>query len=143
MGTTVERVISLLDSFRPSDDEVETVRRLNEVFDGFEDLADRRSAIPAIVGLIERYPEAEMGNPGPLVHELEALPDYETFVRDSLRRQPALVSLCLANRIVNVDEEQREQWLRELQAVLEHPKASASLREEALHILTEAGSTHG
>jgi hypothetical protein len=85
-----ENVIVELEKFAPSD-EPENVGRLYDIFDQLQALAPalRSPVIPAILGLIERYPEAELGSPGPLVHELEAIPGYESYLRDSVVRQPA------------------------------------------------------
>jgi hypothetical protein len=132
----VDRVIALLESFEPSKNESESLRSLYEIFTGFRGLANGERVIPAIFGVMERHPEAELGAPGPLVHEVEALPSYETLLRESLRRQPALLSIWMANRLANAtDGSEREGWLAELRAVLDHANASASLKEEALAFL--------
>jgi hypothetical protein len=137
MNERVGNVIALLQSFEPSEDETKNVRRLYEIFNGFTALPGGEAAIPAILGVMERYPEVELGSPGPLVHELEALPGYESFLCDSLRRQPAGLSIWMVNRIANaVDGAERDAWLAQLRAVLDHPRASASLKEDALRFLS-------
>ena len=69
-----ENVITALDNFAPAE-EAENVGRLYDILDQLRPLSpDLRSPlISAILGLIERHPEAELGTPRPLVHELEAL----------------------------------------------------------------------
>jgi len=70
-----ENVITALANFAPAD-EAENVGWLYEILDQLRPLSpDLRSpVISAILGLIERHPEAELGAPAPLVHELEAIP---------------------------------------------------------------------
>lgn len=96
---------------------------------------------PAILGLIERYPEAELGSPGPLVHELEAIPGYESFLRDSVARKPTYLSIWMVNRILNseLSADERSVWLQVLRTVLIHPLASADLRQGANEFLEHRG----
>lgn len=133
-----ENVIAKLDEFVPSDDP-EDVDRLYGIFDKLQALAPalRSPIIPTILGLIERYPEAELGSPGPLVHELEAIPGYEFHLRDSVARQPAYLSIWMVSRILNseLSLDERSVWLKVLRSVLTHPLASADLRQEASEFL--------
>jgi len=48
-------------------------------------LSAPESAIQEMFRLMERMPDAELGSPGPLVHTLEAILGYETYLVDSLR----------------------------------------------------------
>jgi hypothetical protein len=107
--------------------------RLYEIFTDFRSLPDRARAMPAIFSLLERFPDAEFGSPGPLVHELEAIPDYEPLLRDSLRRQPTYHAVWMINRILNsrLPDDQRETWLSALQTAREHPLARDQTREAA------------
>jgi hypothetical protein len=88
--------------------------------------------------LMERFPEADLGCPGPLVHEMESLVGhYEEFLVASLRRQPTDLTVWMANRILNsrLSVTQRSQWLNELRRVLEHPLAPQSTKESVLSFL--------
>lgn len=135
-------MIAELEKFAPSD-EPENVGRLYEIFDQLQALAPelRSPVIPAILGLVERYPEAELGSPGPLVHELEAIPGYESFLRDSVVRQPAYLSIWMVNRILNseLSADERSGWLQVLRSVLTHPLAPADLRQGAREFLEHQG----
>jgi hypothetical protein len=84
-------------------------------------------------GLLERFPDAEFGSPGPLVHELEAIPGYLPLLRDSVRRQPTYHTVWMINRLLNtkLPSEQRASWLLELRAAPEHPLASEQTRRSA------------
>src|SRR5262245_1945524 len=78
-----------------------------------------------------------LGLPGPLVHELEAIPDYLPLLRDPLRRQPTSYGFWMVNRLnTKLPGEQRESRLSELRAALEHPLASEQTRKAAERYLT-------
>src|SRR5437868_2568461 len=131
MTTTIDTIVRALQALVPSDDDSANVARLYEIFSEFRALTGREQAIPAIFELLERFPDAEFGSPGPLVHELEAIPGYELFLPESLHRQPTDLTVWMVNRILNsnVSDEQRNVWLAELRLVLEHPSARESTRE--------------
>jgi hypothetical protein len=129
MSDRVTDVISALLEFKPSDDEIENVDTLYEIFDGFGDFPDGARAVPAMLSILERYPKAEFGNPGPIVHELEKIDD-RVALRESLHRQPTVPTVWMINRILNskISESEREMWVSELKRVKTHPLAFAALR---------------
>jgi len=88
---------------------------------------------PAMFFLLERFPDAEFGSPGPLVHELEAISGYLPLLSDSVRRQPKYLTVWMINRVLNTNlpSDQREAWLSELRSALEHSLASAQTRRFA------------
>jgi hypothetical protein len=137
-----ENVITELSRFTPAD-EGENVGRLHEILDQLQALSSdlRSPVIPAILGLIERHPEAELGSPGPLVHELEAIPGYEPFLRHSVSRQPAALSIWMVNRLLNskISTEARSSWMDVLRSVLTHPLASIGSKEAAGDFLEHQG----
>jgi len=139
----IAAVIAALNSFEPSRDDTDNVYRLYQLFEGFRSLPDRERAAPAMFGLLERFPDAEFGSPGPLVHELEAIPDHSALLRDSVRRQPTFLTVWMINRVLNTElpSEQRESWLSELRAVREHPLASEQTRTFAEEFLEHQGAT--
>jgi hypothetical protein len=126
----IDGVIAALNTFEPTDYDAENVSRLYEIFDDFPPLPGRARAMPAIFALLERFPDAEFGSPGPLVHELEAIPGYEPLLRESLSRQPTYHTAWMVNRILNtrLPDDQREAWLSELRAAGEHPLARQTTR---------------
>jgi hypothetical protein len=134
---SVDAIIESLGTFVPSDAKHENEGRLYELLESFSSLPDRGRAMPAMFALLEAYPEADFGWPGPLVHELEALDDYEAELRRSLRRKPTYTTVWMVNRILNSDlsEERRQDWLSELHAVCAHPGAPPDAKEEAREFL--------
>ena len=133
----INDIIAALNTFEPARDDTDNLYRLYQLFEGFSSLPDRDRAAPAMFGLLERFPDAEFGSPGPLVHELEAL------LRDSVRRQPTFLTVWMINRVLNTElpSEQRESWLSELRAVREHPLASEQTRTFAEEFLEHQGAT--
>lgn len=135
---SIENVIAGLEAFIPTE-EADDVSKLYEIFAGLQPLTPelRKPAIPAIFAFIERYPEAELGSPGPLVHELESIPGYQPFLRESVLRQPADLSTWMVNRILNSELPQdiRASWLTVLSEVTKHPLAPKILRETAADFL--------
>jgi hypothetical protein len=103
------------------------------VLDGFRSLPDREKAMPAMFGLLERFPDAELGTPGPLVHEFESMGGHDAVLAESLGKQPTVLTVWMVNRILNVtkDRAQQAHWLRQLRAALEHPLAAEHIRASA------------
>jgi hypothetical protein len=126
----INDIIAVLNTFEPGRDDTDNLYRLYQLFEGFCSLPDRHRAAPAMFGLLERFPDAEFGSPGPLVHELEAIPGYLPLLRDSVRRQPTYHTVWMINRLLNtkLPSEQRASWLLELRAALEHPLTSEQAR---------------
>jgi hypothetical protein len=131
----IDGAIAALNAFEPTDYDAENVSRLYEIFADFHSLPNRARVMPAIFALLERFPDAEFGSPGPLVHELEAIPGYEPLLRESLSRQPTYHTVWMASRILNtrLPEDQREAWLSALRAAGEHPLARQATRDFLEH----------
>src|SRR5688572_164733 len=71
------------------------IERLAEICDELVEHSVKVVA-PLILGFIERFADPklidaswDLGSPGPLVHTLEAMPGYEPYLEESLRRRPA------------------------------------------------------
>lgn len=130
---TVNDIIDALAAFEPTDDGFDNDLRLADIFGGFRTFENRDRAMAAIFSLLERYPNAEFGTPGTLVHELEAMPGrpHVPLLRESLHRQPTGLTVWMANRLLTSDlpQEERVLWLAELEAVLRHPLASGDTRQ--------------
>lgn len=137
-----DEVIAGLDVFVPAN-EAENVDYLYEFLDRLTPLAPelRSPVVSAIFRLIERYPEAELGSPGPLVHVLESIPGYEPFLRDSVLRQPTDLNVWMVNRILNseIPSEARSNWIAVLETVLKHSLASREAQDVASGFLKHQG----
>jgi hypothetical protein len=139
----IKAVIDALNAFQPGRDDTDNVPRLYDIFSDFSSLPHRERAMAAMFFLLERFPDAEFGSPGPLVHELEAISGYLPLLCDSVRRQPTYLTVWMINRVLNTTLpcDQREAWLSELRAALEHPLASAQIRRTAEESLEHWGAS--
>ncbi len=138
---TADQMKAALESFEPSDIQFENEEALQKILKGFKKLPDAKQVLPAMFGLIERYPEAEMGSPGPLVDTIEELPAaaYEAMLIESVRRLPCFYNLWMVNRILNekLPAARREVLLDLLRKVATNRKASALAKQEAKEYLEQ------
>jgi len=137
MPKDLKAIIAALDAFRPEDDD-DNDRRLWAILDGLRDLPDRTLAMDAMFALMERFPNAHLGSPGPIVHELEAMGVHEVKLRASLKRMPAELTVWMVNRLLNADNAGgpwREAWLSDLRVVVGRAGVPKSVRETAFSFL--------
>jgi hypothetical protein len=140
MPRTFEQIIVDFAALQPSDfdNEAAGVHRLYGLTDELMALPQPERAIPAMFDVMERMPDVEMGTPGPLVHTMEQMCGrYESELVESIKRQPAGLSVWMVNRILNGtrDPRQRQIYLDLLRLAAEHPKAPESIRHEAEHFI--------
>jgi len=136
MPRTFDQILADFAALQPKDfdNEAAGVCKLNELTDELMALPRPERAIPALFAVIERMPDTYMGTPGPLVHTLEQMSgQYERELVESIKRQPADLSVWMVNRILNAerDQEQRQFYMDLLRFAAEHPKASEFARQEA------------
>ena len=93
--------------------------------------------MPSLLALMERFPQADFGTPGPLVRVLERQPGYPEQLAASLERQPTELGAWMANRLLNskLTREERGAWLRRLTAVASHLQAVPGVRDSAIRFL--------
>ena len=135
----------IIDGFRrlsPPDFDLNDVNsdgmeRLYELTDAVRQMPMPELAVPEMFGVMERMPDVDLGSPGPLVHTLEAIPDYEPQLAASVRKQPSLLSVWMVNRILNsaIPEERREFWMMLLQDSAERADAPKAVRQDARDFL--------
>jgi hypothetical protein len=129
MALSSDEMIAALDAFEAVSGYDENQSELYEIVDGFGSLADRARVIPAMFSLMERFPEAYLGTPGPLVHSIESLGinRYEPLLIESVKRQPTELGVWMLNRILNIalPGEHRERLLELMRSAGRHPKCPA------------------
>lgn len=78
-------------------------------------------------------PRHDLGTPGPLVHTLEELPNYQKKLAISINRYPTPLTIWMVNRILNATKAQQERafWLQLLLDCLKHPLLTPLARLEA------------
>jgi hypothetical protein len=139
MPASSDDMIASLDAFEADAEYDSNQFRLYRLTDGFKVLPDRERLVPSMFALMERYPDAHLGTPGPLVHCIESLGvlQYEDQLIESVRRQPAELSVWMVNRILNskLDSAHRAKLLELLHSVVHHPAASPRVVESANQFL--------
>jgi hypothetical protein len=139
MALTADEMIAALDGFEPDSGYDENQFRLYPITEGFEELPDRERVAPAMFALMERFPDAHLGTPGPLVHSIELLgmERYEPLLIDSVRRQPVDLNVWMVNRILNtnLEPEHRRRLLDLMRSVPHHPKVPPRVAESARDFL--------
>jgi hypothetical protein len=127
MSTEVEKFIRSLRELAIPEDEFMLEGLLYQLTEPLEAVGDIDPAIPHIFRFFERYPDAEHGSPGALVHFLERFPKrYESELIASLKRAPAPHPVWMVNRILNsnLSEKQRNEWMEVLRSVETNPNSS-------------------
>lgn len=138
MTRSISEFSQALNTFVPEEDnDAANLHRLYLILEDFQELSEREKAMPAMFDLLERYPDTELGSPGPLVHALETIPGYEILLEQSLARQSTALTVWMVNRILNSakDETRFRQRLPRLHAALEHPLAPELVRETAANFI--------
>jgi hypothetical protein len=108
----IEEIIKTLNEFVPyleNDPFNDNESFLSDLMGSWTEVQDKEKAVPAIFQLIEKYPHADFGSPGPLVHALESngAKLYEGELHKSLMRKPTPLTLWMYNRIINAENDRR------------------------------------
>jgi hypothetical protein len=114
----------------------------NELTDAIEDLiaplekaGDIEPVLPAIFEFFEKYPLADHGMPGPMVHKVETLPEksYEPLLIKSVLRRPTPHTLWMINRILNANppNNRKKLLLSAMRGALKHPLAEDETKDAA------------
>ncbi|MER2564365.1 MAG: folylpolyglutamate synthase/dihydrofolate synthase family protein [Myxococcaceae bacterium] len=137
LNSDFTRLLAALDAFTPGDDPDETMRALSQTVSrgrpGLDAVRFRR----AVFALLERFPDAEFGTPGALIHEVERRPGFEADLEASLSRQPTFLTVSMVNRLMNLTEAPAAllRWSRVLEGVTVHPRASDWVQKAARRYL--------
>ena len=126
MSHKISGMIAQLELFCIEGDYLAQLRRLT---DQILSCDHPEQALPAMLAVIERYPDEELGSPGPLVHAIEKCSGYEEALLVSVERCPASLTVWMIYRLYCKEPQSR--YLNALKGVLTHPKASATVQEDA------------
>jgi hypothetical protein len=139
MPLTADEMIVALETFKAEPGYDENEPQLHAITGGFKTLPDRERVIPAMFSLMERFPNAYLGTPGPLVHSIESvgIDNYEPLLIESVRRQPAELNVWMVNRILNTNlpAAHRHLLLNLMREVPGHPNVPARVAESARRFL--------
>jgi hypothetical protein len=133
---TCEEVIAGLRALKAEDFADYVPEQLDQLTDAVMELPSPEQAIPELFAVMERFPDSDLGSPGPLVHTLERM-NYTDELVASMRRHPTSLAIWMVNRILNtaLPPERRHFFLDLLASVAEHPEANESARDDALHFI--------
>lgn len=115
---------------------------LYKLIEPIESIKGADAVIPEIFRFFERFPDADLGSPGPLVHFIEKFyPIYIQQLVASVERQPTSHTLWMVNRILNskLPPEQRSRLLQVLKGAINHPKAGTTAKKSAAEFLAHQG----
>ena len=137
LNADFSRVLSALDAFTPGDDPDETMRALSQTVSRGRPGLDPRRFRRAVFALLERFPDAEFGTPGALIHEVERRPGFEDELEQSLARQPTFLSVSMVNRLMNLTEDAQTllRWSTVLESVTRHARAPDWVQKAASRYL--------
>jgi len=134
----IEEIIKTLNEFVPysEDDPVnDNESFLFNLMDSWIKVKDKKKAVPAIFQLMEKYPHADFGSPGPLVHALESggTKLYDGELHNSLIRKPTPLTLWMYNRIINIENDKRiiRAHFERLKLFSNHPLVDAETKDVA------------
>ncbi|MDX2015959.1 MAG: folylpolyglutamate synthase/dihydrofolate synthase family protein [Myxococcaceae bacterium] len=132
-----EALLSRLSSFEPGDDPEETMRALAASLVRARPALDPLRFRAEALALLERFPDAEFGTPGALVHELERHGVSHAELAASLERQPTFLTVSMVNRAMNLTDEPLAlgRWRVLLERVDQHPRAPDWVRTAARRYL--------
>ena len=141
MSRNMDELIAALESYVPGDD----LSPLNDLTEELIETGEQEKAIGALFGIMEKYPNEDLGSPGPLVHTLEQCKGFHTYLFGSVNRQPTYLNVWMVNRILNSDisRSYRESLLTLLASVLTNPRAREAEKQEALHFLERQSQRDG
>jgi len=133
---SIDHIIKILDEFVPFSEDGTTndnEKFLYGLMETWKTAENREKAIPSIFHLIERYPHANLGSRGPLVHALETTKEYEGELHISLIRKPTPLTLWIYNRLINVGKNPEiiKGHLARLKLLSKHPLTDAETKKEA------------
>ncbi len=131
-----KEIIEQLQNFSLQDDYLQQLRTLT---DKILKQPNPEEALDDMFGILERYPDEELGSPGPLVHAIEKCRGYEEVLFDSLKRQPGTLTVWMLHRLIKYDPKPR--YVEALRGVIAHPSISEQTKEDAEVIFSWVKST--
>ncbi|MDP3501466.1 MAG: folylpolyglutamate synthase/dihydrofolate synthase family protein [Myxococcales bacterium] len=137
LNARFERLLTALDDFTPGDDPDETMRALGHVLERGRPGLDPARFRKAVFALLERFPDAEFGTPGALIHEVERHGGFEDELQASVSRQPTFLTVSMVNRLMNLTDEPARlaRWASVLEGVTTDPKAPDWIQKAASRYL--------
>ena len=100
-----EEALAWAESLAPSGDSGADEIALYDVLENLPAQSRSPELEHALIAIFERFPEAELGSPGPIVDYLEEAPDAELIplISESLKRRATIMVIWMAERCFRSD----------------------------------------
>jgi len=129
MTREINEIIEELDTFELEGD---YLTRLAKISDEVLASETPEEALDAMLGLLERHPDEEIGSPGPLIFAIERCKGYEEKLVESVRRCPTSLTIWALYKLIEKNPEFREA----LKEASQNEHASEQIREDASLLLS-------
>jgi len=95
-----QEALTKLQAFSPTGNEDADVEALYALIDELGALKDDPAVRRDMIMIFERFPKADLGSPGPIVHALEKSPidAHVELLAESIRRQATMMTVWMAQR---------------------------------------------
>ncbi|WP_394522830.1 hypothetical protein [Lacrimispora sp. JR3] len=92
-----------IETLRKAVSEDDFINIAYDVVDSIKESETPYNFVEPILQLMEDFPEADFGQPGPLTHFVETFYNngYEELLYQSVKRKPTLHTIWMMNRIIN------------------------------------------
>jgi hypothetical protein len=131
-----KQLIEKLQTFSLEGDYHERLRKLTDSV--LEDPYPEEALVD-MFGILECFPDEELGSPGSLVHAIEKCKGYEEELFESLKRQPGTLTVWMLHRLIKYDP--KPFYVEALREVVIHPSISEQTKEDTEVILSWVKST--
>jgi len=133
MKNMITQFCNALERLEPekSDGLISDLYDLADVLEGVDEITP---IYDSVFRFFEMYPDADIGNPGPLVHLLERhYPDYVPKLIASIEQKPTYNSIIMLHRIMNseLSKEDESKYLALLKAVADSNTVDEITKENA------------
>ncbi len=108
---------------------------LYDLVELIKDEEDISAAFEPIFRFFEKYPDADVGNPGPLVHLMERhYSNYINALLSSVKSKPTYMSVIMLHRvlILGISDQARVEYIELLEAVATNKDSDEGARYVAL-----------
>lgn len=129
-------IISDLDNFCIEGDYLAALSKLTD-----EVLASgkKEEALDAMISLLEKNPDEEIGSPGPLIHAIEKCQGFEEKLCQSVKRRPSTLAIWALYRVIEKHPERH--YIEALKEASINMNASEQIREDAALLLSWLGES--
>lgn len=110
---------------------------LYDIVEPIEDEKDIELTFEPIFSFFEKYPDADVGNPGPLVHLLEShYPKYMDLLLESIKKRANYMGVIMLSRVLNgeLSPNSRDEYMKLLKTVANSDLEDEITKETAMEI---------